>query len=397
MWVLLAEKEAGLDGWIDGFVVEGHFLFLQILCWWWDEVFHTVTHSVHTTSRVTDDLRWQRGTFLPVKLKHLGQPGGQRSVRSQTGSTRKRTYFCVHWKPLKVRSLFFMQDSNGASSLINVQLNLVNMLHPAETDPLLEWVEPTAEENAWLGVLSVAQLMYQCPPVTSGHLFTGSPARCNPEAASCCCAVLRVVGCACMTEKMYTLLFLVPWVYPRLEGASVPTPAGSWELWGEKKRKKSSLTDNSLGFFSTPFIAHVHLCVLRGVRVVLVQSCTRSLPPSRQSACLFMYGLNHASMKMPRWFSQNNTLSLDRKRDITNFPAAPCAKLAPYHFQTLRKETLPSSLDKNRNNLDVRLHPRIYMLGYVLHTKDHYYYYSSVLSVAKVSLLVQNVFENSCC
>lgn len=248
------------------------------------------------------------------------------------------------------------------------------------------------------------------------HCFTSAlqmAACCRIKPWGCFLLLRRALGCGlCLYDrKMYTLLFLVPWVYPRLEGVSVPTPAGSWELWWKKRERNHHLQIIHWAFFHSFYSACTFVCCVACVLSWSRAALPPSLPPSRQSACLFMYGLNHASMKMPRWFSQNNTLSLDRKRDITNFPAAPCAKLAPYHFQTLRKETLmfPSSLDKNRNNLDVRLHPRIYVLGYVLHTEDRSYY-SSVFrfrfwsktylfptSIVLFFCVDSNYKENSCC
>lgn len=170
------------------------------------------------------------------------------------------------------------------------------MLHPAETDPLLEWVEPKAEENAWLRVLSVTQLMYQCPPVTSGHLFTGSPARLQMPA--CCCIkprgcfllLRRALGCGlCLYDrKMYTLLFLVPWVYPRLEGASVPTPAGSWEpWWGEKRERNHHLQIIHWAFFHSFYSACTFVCV--AWRACCPGAELHSLPLFLPPVSLFVY------------------------------------------------------------------------------------------------------------
>lgn len=123
---------------------------------------------------------------------------------------------------------------------------------------------------------------------------------------------------------------------------------------------KTLLTDNSLDFFHSFYSACTFACCV--AHVFLRPGV--ALPPSRQSACLFMYGLNHASAKMPLWFSQNNTQSRQEAWHH-QFPCSSACKMSTLWFTNLdegRRLMSPSSLDENTNNLDVRLCRRIYIL-----------------------------------
>lgn len=157
------------------------------------------------------------------------------------------------------------------------------------------------------------------------------------------------------------LLYLVAWVYPRLEGASdsrhTPTPAGSWELWEKKREGNLYLQIIHWAFFHSFYSACTFVCCVARV----FPRSRAALPPSRQSACLFMYRLNHASMKMPLWFSQNNTQS---RQEVWHhqFPCSSVCKISTLSFPNLgggKPLMFPSSLDGSSNNSDVRLCPRM--------------------------------------
>lgn len=124
--------------------------------------------------------------------------------------------------------------------------------------------------------------------------------------------------------------------------------------------KKISLTDNSPAFFFHSFYSvctFVRACFSPGRHV-----------RSRQIVCLFMYGLNHASIKMPSVILTEHTQSRQEGLDhvALAFPSASsevCGKLVLGYFKTVKNVLIRSCLDKRENKIDVQLctlNPRKY-------------------------------------